>query len=380
MRFRSGPIRLLVVEDSPTIRDFLLNLFHNSGDIQVVGTAADGEEAVQQAGRLRPDVITMDIHMPRMDGLEATRRIMQTTPTPIVMVTAGLNRSETDLTFEAIRAGALTVVKKPGLADTETCERIVQTVRLMADVPVVTRFSRTTTATTSSAPTAAPRPVAEIPPLSETTYTYSPPPAGPIRPTNGGTVRMHDMQGRMIIGIASSTGGPNALLNTLKPLPANYPLPILVVQHITKGFASSLTDWLNGQLQLEVRLAEQGDLLRPGTVLIAPDERHMQVSDRGSILLHTSPPYKGLRPSANYLFYSLARVYGKLCVGIILTGMGDDGVDGLAQMHQLGGLTVAQDEASCVVYGMPREAVLRKAVDFVLPLDQIGTALMQLPV
>ncbi len=153
---------------------------------------------------------------------------------------------------------------------------------------------------------------------------------------------------------------------------------ILVVQHITRGFAGSLAEWLDGELNLNVRVAEQGEIPLPGSLLISPDDRHMQVSDRGTILLHSSPPYKGLRPSANYLFFSLARVYGKRAIGIILTGMGDDGVEGLSELHHQGGLVLAQDEASSVVYGMPREAAARKVVDHILPVDRFGQTLLQI--
>lgn len=397
MQFRTGPIRVLVVEDSPTARELLVALFNQSGDIHVVGTAVNGEEAVQRTIQLRPDVVTMDIHMPRMDGLEATRQIMQVAPVPIVMVTTSTSRPDMDITFEAMRAGALTLVKKPGLADSETCERVIQTVRLMADVPVVHRWARpadrTATTLTTPPPATAITPPA-ISPITLPPVTPAPPPAklpgstttptqsivpGAAFPPARIGLRERDMQGRLIVGIASSTGGPSALVSTLKNLPPNYPLPVLIVQHITKGFASSLVEWLNGQIPLRVRLAEQNEPLAPGTVYLSPDDYHMQVSDRGSLLLHRSPPYKGLRPSANYLFYSLARVYGRQAVGIILTGMGDDGVDGLEQLHQAGGLTLAQDEASCVVYGMPNEAVLRNAIDYQLTLDRISSALLQLP-
>jgi two-component system chemotaxis response regulator CheB len=183
---------------------------------------------------------------------------------------------------------------------------------------------------------------------------------------------------RVIVGIASSTGGPSALVQVLRALPGDFPLPILVVQHITRGFAGSLAEWMNKEIALQVRLAKVDESPMPGTVLIAPDDHHMQVSNQGRILLHNSPPYKGLRPSANYLFFSMAQVFGRRAAGVILTGMGDDGVDGLFELRQQGGLTLAQDEASSVVYGMPLEAVRRKAVDQVLSLEQIGAKLLQL--
>jgi two-component system chemotaxis response regulator CheB len=178
-----------------------------------------------------------------------------------------------------------------------------------------------------------------------------------------------------IIGIASSTGGPAALATVLGALPADFPLPLLVVQHVTPGFAIGLAEWLSMQTPLNVSLAGHGETPKPGTVLIAPDDYHMQTSLRGAVELIKESAYKGLRPSANYLFGSLARAYGSKAMGIILTGMGDDGVDGLEALHLTGGLTIAQDEQSCVVYGMPREAIARNAVDRVLSLDQIALTL-----
>ena len=375
MKRRSGPIRVMVVEDSPTARNLLVTLFNQSGDIQVVGTALDGVEAVRRAAELRPDVITMDVQMPRLNGLEATRQILQIAPIPIVIVTASLNHPDMDLTFAAMRAGALSVVKKPGLGEMESCEQVVQTVRLMADVPVVRRWNQernTRPLHSVSLPPSQPASSAAVALAS----------ALPARSVTDSVpsliLRPDQKKPWKMIGIASSTGGPSALVSSLKPIPADFPLPILVVQHITRGFAASLAEWLNGELKLTVRLAEQGEVPVPGTVLISPDDRHMQVSDRGTVLLHSSPPYKGLRPSANYLFYSLARVYGKLAVGVILTGMGDDGVDGLTELHHQGGMVLAQDEASSVVYGMPREAAERKVVDHVLPVDRVGQALLQI--
>lgn len=375
MKRRSGPIRVMVVDDSPTARNLLVTLFNQAGDIQVIGQALDGVEAVRRAAELRPDVITMDIQMPRMNGLEATRQILQVAPIPIVIVTASLNHPDMDLTFAAMRAGALSVVKKPGLGEMETCDQVVQTVRLMAEVPVVRRWSPermagSTLHSVSLPPSQPASSVAVALASAMPARTIAEPPVLNLGPDRRRLWKM--------VGIASSTGGPSALVSSLKHLPADFPLPILIVQHITRGFAGSLAEWLNGELKLNVRLAEQGEVPAPGTVLISPDDRHIQISDRGTVLLHSSPPYKGLRPSANYLFFSLARVYGRLAIGVILTGMGDDGVDGLSELHHQGGMVLAQDEASSVVYGMPREAAERKIVDHVLPIDRVGPALLQI--
>jgi two-component system chemotaxis response regulator CheB len=353
LKIKHGLIRVVVVEDSPVARDLLVALLQNAGNIQVVGIGSNGEEAVRLTRRLRPDLVTMDVRMPGMDGLEATRRIMRDAPTPIVIVTASPMRSDMDLTFEALRAGALTVVRKPGLADPETCDRLIQTVRLMADVPVVHHWGRDE------------RQPLGAPPQEEL--------FAPALPMSA-----DDQQRMQLIGIAASTGGPSALAAVLGPLPADFPLPILVVQHVTPGFTTGLAEWLDGETPLHVRLAGHGDTPQPGTVSLAPDDYHIQLNARGMIELCKEQPYRGLRPSANYMFHSMARFYGPRALGIVLTGMGDDGAEGLEALHQAGGLTLAQNEQSCVVYGMPREAVIRNAVDRVLSPEQITLTLNRL--
>ena len=352
-RAKAGPIRVVVVDDTPTVRELLVAILHQAEGIQVVGAGSDGEEAVRLVKRLRPDVVTMDVRMPRVDGLEATRRIMGESPTRIVIVTGSLMRAGEDLTFDALRAGALTVILTPGVADPETCDNVVRTVRLMSEVPVVHRWSKRERQRRSK------RLPAKL--------------VLPLLPK--GT---EDGRGVRIIGIASSTGGPGALATVLRPLTADFPIPILVVQHITPGFATGLAEWLNNETALRVGLAGHGDLPRSGTALIAPDDYHLQVNVRGEVELSKAPPYKGLRPAANYLFRSLARSFGSRAMGVVLTGMGDDGAEGMKDLHCAGGLTVAQDEASCVVYGMPREAVLRQAVDRILSPEQIAEALQGL--
>jgi two-component system chemotaxis response regulator CheB len=351
---RGASIRAVVVDDSPTAQKLLVTILQEAEGIQVVGVGADGEEAVRLTKRLRPDVVTMDVRMPRMDGLEATRRIMRDTPTPIVVVTADLMQADMNLTFEALRAGALTVVGKPGLADTGTCEKVIRTVRLMAAVPVVHHWDRR-----------------EWRPPEALEASHPPAPA-----TTPGPLAEKDVEGHVqMIGIASSTGGPATLAKILGRLPADFSAPILIVQHVSSGFVAGLAEWLDRVTPLHVGLAGHGETPQPGTVLLAPDGYHVQVNVQGVVELHKKPPYKGLRPSANFLFHSLARAYGPRAIGVVLTGMGDDGVEGLLALRQAGGLTLAQDEQSCVVYGMPREAVARDAVDQVLPLDQIAPTL-----
>ncbi len=355
LKARPDPIRVVVVDDSPTVRELLVAILQDADGIQVVGVGSNGEDAIRLTRRMCPDVVTMDVRMPEMDGLEATRCIMRDVPTPIVIVTSNLMRADVDITFEALRAGALTIVHAPGLADPGTCAEVIRAVRLMSEVPVVHHWGR-----------GEQRPLDRLrPPPSQAGLVALP-------------VEADDQPEVQMIGIAASTGGPGALAAVLGALSADFPTPILVVQHVTQGFIAGLAEWLDGQTPLRVGLARHGDTPRPGTVLLAPDDYHLRVNVRGVVELSKEPSYRGLRPSANYMFRSLAHAYGPRAVGVVLTGMGDDGTEGLEALHLAGGLTVAQDEQSCVVYGMPREAVLRNAVDRVLPLDKIALTLDQL--
>jgi two-component system chemotaxis response regulator CheB len=336
-------IRIVVVDDSQTARELLVALYESAG-LRVVGVGKTGEDAVTLVIKHKPDVVSMDVIMPKMDGLEATRAIMREHPTPIVVVTASLMRSDTDIAFEALKAGALAAVQKPGIEDPVTCEKLIETVKLMATVAVIRRWS-------------------ENKPHARKDL---------ISPIAG------DIKGIRLIGIASSTGGPGVLAQILGPLPKNFPIPIMIVQHVTNGFATGLAEWLNEQMKLNVALAGHGDIPKAGLVLLPPDDYHVQVNKNGAVELSKAPPYKGLRPSANYLFNTMARFYGASGMGIILTGMGDDGAEGMEAMYKTGALTFAQDEDSCVVYGMPAEAVKRKAVKQTLTPDQISQYLMNI--
>jgi two-component system chemotaxis response regulator CheB len=339
---RSDSVRVIVIDDSPTVRRLLVTILQEAEGIHIVGTGATGKEAIQLTRRMRTDVVTMDLRMPEMDGLEATRHIMREAPTPIVIVTGTLMRADIDITFEALRAGALTVVRTPGLADPEGCDKVVQAVRLMAEVPVVHHWGRRDQGQPST------------------------------------QTRLNNHRAAKMIGIAASTGGPGALATILRQLPADFCVPVLVVQHVAPGFVHGLAEWLDGETPLQVGLANHGDEPQPGTVLIAPDDYHLQVNTSGIVELCKEPPYRQLRPSANYLFRSLAQAFGPRAAGIVLTGMGDDGTEGLSALRQAGGLTIAQDKASCIVYGMPQEALARNAARRELTLDQIAMTLVRL--
>ena len=343
-------INVLVVEDSPVVREFLVHILGSDPDITVIATARDGEEALDVVRHHRPDVITMDIHMPKLNGLEATRRIMETNPTPIVIVSGSEDPREVVTTFDAMDAGALAVLRRPagiGHPDHQAMVRdMVQTIKLMSEVKVVRRWSRMR----SEAPT--------------------------LRPANRGLVRK-SAQIRIVI-IGASTGGPSAIESILAALPKNFPVPILIVQHISTGFMGGFVQWLTNSSTLPVHVAIHGELMQPGHVYIAPDEYQMKVGREGKIVLTKDEPEHGLRPSISYLFRAVAEVYGCDTVAGLLTGMGRDGARELRLLKEKGAVTFAQDKDSSVVHGMPGEAIKLDAAMLVLPLEKIAAVLTNL--
>ncbi len=347
-----SPIRVLVVDDSIVVRQILVSMLESEPGFQVVGQARDGEEAVRLTARLRPDVITMDIRMPRLDGLGAIGQIMSTTPTPIVVVAASVYESDLNIAFTAIEAGALTVVEKPRGITTEayeaTRDQLVMAIRLMSDVQVVT-----------------------IRPAWRRPESVSIQPVD-VKDTSGATPTAN------LIAIAASTGGPGVLRGIFHALPGDFAIPIVAVQHITSGFAKGFARWLNGETALEIKLAKDGEQVKPGRVLIAPDDTHLTIAPDGIVRLDHSEPVKGQRPSATRLFESAASTCGASTVGIVLTGMGEDGADGLESLHRAGGHIIAQDEESCVVFGMPKAAIERQIVNRIMSPDKIVSVLKYL--
>jgi len=346
-------IRVLVVEDSPVARDFLIHILSSDPQIRVIGTAKDGEEALEAVERAKPDIITMDIHMPKMNGLDATRRIMETHPTPIVIVSGSSNTKEAALTFRAIEAGALAVVQRPvgiGHPDHEdTVTDLVRTVRLMSEVKVVKRWTR-------------PRPEAvspTVPPRVEVQLRRSP---AEIK----------------LIALGASTGGPPVLQTILSGLPRDFPIPVLIVQHMAAGFIQGFVKWLAQTSNLPVHVAAQSEPILPGHVYVAPDGFQMKVGMDGRISLTKEELENGLRPSVSYLFRSVANLYGRNAIGVLLTGMGKDGAEELKLMKEKGAVTIAQDKESSVVHGMPGEAINLGAATYALAPDRIAAALTSL--
>jgi two-component system chemotaxis response regulator CheB len=341
------PIRVLVSEDSLTVRKRLVEVLSEDPELEVVGEAANGREAIELCQRLRPDVVTLDMMMPVMTGVAAAEYIMAYCPTPILVVSASTNRGELFRTYDALAAGAIDVLDKPVGSEPDGAweARLRSTVKLVSRIKVITHPR----AKLGLGPPGAAAPAVRRDPAT---------PAG-------------------LVAIGGSTGAPGALLDILRALPADFPAPILLVIHINEPFGRAFAEWLDGQSPLRVRYGRDGDRPRelPGRILMAPPGRHL-VLEGGALRLTAGPERHSCIPSVDVLFESIARDAGRDTLACLLTGMGRDGALGLRAIQLAGGSTVAQDEATSVVFGMPREAILLGAADQVLPLQQIAPALV----
>lgn len=334
-------IRVLVVEDSAVQRELQVHLLSSDPDLEVVGTAGDGREAIEQVRRCLPDVVTMDFHMPHLDGAEATRIIMENQPVPIVVISGSSARHEVAGPFRALDAGALVIIEKPYLPDSEAARKMIETVKLMAEVKVVRRWSAAQTGKTAPA-------------------RSEPDPTAPVS----------------LVAIGASTGGPPVLQTILANLPRDFPVPVLIVQHISPGFTEGFTEWLAAASGFPVRMATQDIRLEAGRAYVAPDGMHMAVKDDGHggyrIVLTGDEPENGHRPSVSRLFNSVVGAVGNKAVGVLLTGMGRDGAAELGILRQRGAITIAQSRESSVVAGMPGEAIRLGAATHILAPAEIG--------
>ena len=346
-------INVLIVDDSAAVRLHLGSILESDPDIRIMGAVGNGEEAVRFVENKRPDVITMDIDMPKMNGLEAIRRIMETQPLPIVVVSASFDKNDVEKTFLAMDAGAIAVANKPlgvGHPNSErTARELVQTVKAMSEVKMVKRWPKAKLMTSGTTHKIRP----EVPLIQ----TY-------------GKVRL--------IVIGASTGGPPVIGTILSGLANGLHVPLLVVQHIAKGFLEGMVEWLNHTTGIPVHIAMHKERLLPGHVYFAPDDFHMGVNSAGRIELSKESSEYGVKPSVSYLFRSAMNAFDGETVGVILTGMGKDGAEELRQMKESGAVTIAQDEESSAVFGMPGEAVRIGAATHILPPEKIAEVIRSL--
>ena len=350
----SGRVRVLVVEDSLVVRILLTHIIARDPRLELAGAVESGEAALATIDAVRPDVISMDIRLPGIDGLETTRRIMASRPTPIVVIADSVEDSSLKISMNALRAGALSVVEKPVATTNDGYEavagQICTQLRIMAAVPVIRR-----------------RPIGAEWAARQAGFATEPP--APLEPVAAAP---------SVLAIAASTGGPPALAKVIGGLAADFPLPILLVQHMGAAFMEGFASWLDGVVPLSVGLARDGETMVPGRVYVAPGDRHLELGAGGVLRLLDTAPVGGQRPAATVLFASVARQAGPQGIGVLLTGMGEDGAQGLLEMRRAGAATVAEHESSAVVYGMPAAAVRLSAASRVLPLDHVAPHLLRL--
>jgi two-component system chemotaxis response regulator CheB len=333
-------IRVIIVDDSPTFRLLEKSILESDPDIHVVGEAINGNEALRLCKRFRPDIITMDIHMPGMNGYEAIQAIMENMPCPIIALTGTPGTRDEMINEKAMKSGALVVLPKPkdiqGIDP--AANLLINKIKTMSEVKVIRRNKKIREFLTQKA----------LPPLC--------------------------VKNRIkILGIGASTGGPPAIQQILFGLPNQLPFPIVIVQHISKGFVQNLAKWLSTTTHFQVLIAENAHKMIPGNVYIAQDNYQLTVAKNGRIRLKQSGPVDGHQPSATVLFESIAQEYGNTAMGILLTGMGCDGASGLKKLSDTGALTIVQDESTSVVFGMPKEAIALGAARKILPLDDISS-------
>jgi two-component system chemotaxis response regulator CheB len=341
----SFPVKVFLVEDSPVALKILEGLLAESPDITIAGTARNGVEALAQIPKVQPDVICTDLLMSKMDGLELTQQIMAKFPRPILVISQAVEGHTSEMAIRLLKAGAVDIFTKPksGLQEDykKSSVALINKIKVLSGVKVFTK-----------------------PIKPALIYSTSPQSGRPLPPSVPGAYK--------VLAIGASTGGPQALQKILGQLPASFPLPVVCIQHISEGFLAGLVNWMNVECALTVKIAEDRELLQPGFVYFAPEKYHLMVDNHGRCVYSSIAPVSGHRPAIGITFESLAAAYGKGVIAALLTGMGRDGAEGLLTIAQKGGLTIAQDEASSIIYGMPHEAAKLGAAREVLDIDAIA--------
>lgn len=350
------PIRVLIVEDSVIFQTVLKNIFQTSPDIEVVGTANNGVEGLALIPQVNPDVICTDFHMPKMDGLEFTKKVMSMYPLPILVISVSVQTEQRHRIFELLEAGAVDIFPKPRPNRNINEEvqlnqlRLINKIKILAGVKV---FRKRTLSSTPQSQLLAKSPV-----------------------NNSQPTISNSLSEIKLVAIGTSTGGPQALQTIFATLPANLPVPIVCVQHISHGFLDGLIQWLSSTCPLSIQIAASGATPQPGTIYFPPENTHLKVNSQGQFICADSPPVGGHRPAVDVTFKSVAQVYGRKAIAILLTGMGKDGAAGIQMIQQAGGLTIAQDEETSVIFGMPQEAISLGGIKHILPLQEIAPFLL----
>jgi two-component system, chemotaxis family, protein-glutamate methylesterase/glutaminase len=377
----SQPIRVIVVDDSALMRRVITGLIEQDPSIRVVATARNGREAIDLVRELRPDIVTMDVRMPVMDGLATTEHLMAYCPTPILVLTASLASHEVDITFKMLGAGALEVIEKPSGSDAQALDRtggaLIRRIKVLARVKVVTHLrGRRKPAETigavalpvanGSGNQATKRPADKL--SAKKAYSVS--------PSTHHIVTLSQSEVPLIV-IGASTGGPRVVNELLSSLPSDLRAAVLVVQHIAQGFSAGMAEWLANASRLPVKVAREGQDIRVGEVLIAPDTRDLLITRERTIHL-SDTPLLIQRPSIDIAMQAAAEVFGARAIGVLLTGMGRDGAYGMLTIKRSHGYTIAQDEATSTIFGMPRAAIQLGAALEVLPTTRIAPRLAEL--
>ena len=354
-----SPIKLLLVEDSPVVTLILKRIFESSPEIQVVGTARNGLEALELIPKLHPEVICTDLNMAPMNGLEFTQEVMNKFPLPILVISASVQVDDTQKVFQLLKAGALDVFPKPigGLVSDydRLANQLIAKIKILSGVKVFTRRQKMVQTEDNNT-------LKKINQEPVPNYKYS------KENVKSPTIK--------VLAIGASTGGPQALYAIISKLPANFPVPVICVQHISEGFLQGLVNWLTCESKLQVKIADLGELPQAGIIYLPPEKCHLELDSHGRFIYYKADKFPGHCPSITVTFKSVAKFYGRTAAGVLLTGMGRDGADGMLAIAQLGGLTIAQDQATCVVFGMPKEAIALGAAQYVLPVSAIAPLLL----